>query len=431
MSPEEQAKLLDALARIDAGAWLEKVQPGLLAGLSAARRPEATAILRGVIEERRCLDWILGRFVRHRPRSLLKQALRLGLYRLRSGHAAHAVLNTLLETLAQCHPKERGLVNAVLRNYLRKPLAPVREDFPTEADFLRVVHGLPFWLQTILKEHGLADSASQLEASRNWREQRRLWMRRETQIWPLAEAKQQLADQGLRAIFPGEPEAWFALEELPVGGLENFPPLREGRCRVQDLSTSGAVSLVTQSGAKSVLDLCAAPGGKALAIHDQLPGAELTLVEADKGRARELSRRLDAMQVIHADGRKIEGSWDCVLLDVPCSGSGSAMHRPDMLLRDTDPVSKALLKLQAELLAHASRLVAPGGRLVYSTCSLDARENQQQIGSFLNTHRDWYIEKDAVPVQFRDTTAAWAWIPWRAELGAGGAWAVALSRGGR
>jgi 16S rRNA (cytosine967-C5)-methyltransferase len=123
-----------------------------------------------------------------------------------------------------------------------------------------------------------------------------------------------------------------------------------------------------------------------------------------------------------------------VLADIPCSGSGTTGHRPDVLLK-TDPVQPALLALQAELLAHAATLVRPGGRLVLSTCSLDPRENGEQAAKLLECRPFLRPRPDLAPATCRDEAGGWRWLPWTRPAGrpggrpgAGGAWALALDR---
>lgn len=125
--------------------------------------------------------------------------------------------------------------------------------------------------------------------------------------------------------------------------------------------------------------------------------------------------------------RTDHGTWPRILLDLPCTGSGSVLRRPEILLRDEGPLRRGLPELQARLLEKAAALLEPNGLLVYSTCSLLALENGQRIRAFLADHPGFRVEAERVPERFRDELGGWSWKPWITP-GAGGAWAIALRR---
>jgi 16S rRNA (cytosine967-C5)-methyltransferase len=445
MRAEVVSAVLDALDRQAGGAWSDRLLQAQLArrtDWSSEDRGFFVASLRGVLESGRRLDWILAPSLRRPPRARVHQALRLGLRLLEEGRAAHAVLSELLKALADAAPGERALVNAVLRGWLREPRRPEEARFTDPRERLRVLFSLPEWFLELLTrlEGGLPEEGELGRRLAQWRGERRLWVRVNASRWSPAAALDGLQTAGLEPQPDAGDPGFIALGRPPAEGLASFAPLSDGRLRVQDLSTRGAVALLEAQEGERVLDLCAAPGGKTLALLDAMPGLRLTAIDADEGRCRALRRRIgDGAEVRCADGRHLEAEgFDRVLLDAPCTGSGSAAHRPEILHREQDPLSPGLARLQEELLEAAWRALAPGGRLVYSTCSLDPRENGGRLATFLQRHPEARLRADRVPQARRDASGGWLWLPWstaqearpRGTPGAGGAWAAALDKEG-
>lgn len=222
-----------------------------------------------------------------------------------------------------------------------------------------------------------------------------------------------------RGVAPaaGEVPAW--LRPTPWGGFYEVAPghwadlepwLAEGRLYVQDPATRLAVELLAPLAGETVLDLCAAPGGKSLALADalggagrvvamDLPGARLERLKSNLAHARtevvvvggDVLR--EGQRVLAAQG--LSKSYAAVLLDVPCSNTGVMRHRVDVKwrLQETDFRKHGLQ--QRALLEAAAHLVAPGGRLVYSTCSLDPEENNQVVEAFARQSGDEFTVEAA------------------------------------
>lgn len=451
----ELQALLEDLARLEGGAFSDRLLQARLAAQpewTAVERARHTALWRLTLENAPRHEALLAPRLRRRPRPLLRAALRLGLTLLEDGHAPHAVLSELLEAMGDRSPQERSLVNGVLRTWLREapPLAvkaplsatpPVAAGASTPTATAASASGedFPPWFRELIR--GLdGDAALEPAALAGLRYQlfreRGTWLRVNLSRWTPEEALQELAALGLEPAAAPECPRYLRLRRMPEDGLHALVPLTDGRLNVQDLSVWGALSLLDPPRGCRVLDLCAAPGGKALALLEADPTLRLTMVESDPGRARALERRLDGRGRLRvADGRSFgEVDWPRILLDAPCSGSGSVGHRPE-ILQKREPLSPRLLDLQAGLLAHAADLLAPGGRLVYSTCSLDPRENALQVQALLATRDDLKPLPALVPEGCRDEAGGWSWVPWRrrdprlpSRPGAGGAWALALEK---
>jgi 16S rRNA (cytosine967-C5)-methyltransferase len=182
---------------------------------------------------------------------------------------------------------------------------------------------------------------------------------------------------------------------LESSSVADLPGFGEGRWWVQDLAASLPARLIPPD-AKTVLDLCAAPGGKTMQLA--AAGHEVTAVDSSEsrlGRLREnLDRtRLDA-ELVHADalGWKPDRQFDAILLDAPCSATGTFRRHPEVLYRARSRIIAEGAELQRKLLRAAAQWVRPGGALVYSVCSLEPEEGENVLSAFVEQSPDFAVE---------------------------------------
>jgi 16S rRNA (cytosine967-C5)-methyltransferase len=184
---------------------------------------------------------------------------------------------------------------------------------------------------------------------------------------------------------------------LPRGqAVEAMPGYSEGGWWVQDVAASLPARLLGAGEGRTILDLCAAPGGKTMQLA--AAGWRVVAVDSSAKRLERLSANIErtglAADIVKADIR----SWtpdapaDAVLLDAPCSATGIFRRHPDVLHRIEPAQIAEMAILQRELLARAARWVKPGGTLVYATCSLERAEGEDQVAAFLDQHRGWTID---------------------------------------
>lgn len=195
------------------------------------------------------------------------------------------------------------------------------------------------------------------------------------------------------------------LRERP--SLSRLIGLKRGEIEIQDEGSQLVAALVDARAGEQVADFCAGAGGKTLALAAQMQNrGHLVACDVNEARLRRCAERLRRAGLQNAETRLLasetdrwikrhKGGFDRVLVDAPCSGTGTWRRNPDARWRAPDLGLGQLVALQARILASAARLVRPGGRLVYATCSLLPEENEAQVADFLATHPQFH----AVPVR--------------------------------
>ena len=174
---------------------------------------------------------------------------------------------------------------------------------------------------------------------------------------------------------------------LPKGRIEALPGFEQGAWWVQDVAASLPAHLMGDVAGKRVADLCAAPGGKTAQLA--LAGASVVAVDISKTRLKTLAANLARLGLAATTVAADAATWspderfDAVLLDAPCSSTGTIRRHPDIPYLKSPKDIEALAALQARLLDNAAALLKPGGTLVYSTCSLELEEGEAQIAALL------------------------------------------------
>ena len=329
--------------------------------------------------------------------------LEVGLFQLQSGETAEhaAVAETVGATRVLGHGRASGFVNAVLRRFQRERdsiLAAVDADLAA-----RTAH--PRWFVEQLLRDRSGQAAAILEANN---EHPPLWLRVNRMRWSVAEARAALQAGGWQVwTHPWAPDA---LRIEPAADVRALPGFAEGRLSVQDAAAQLAIELLNPQPGQRILDACAAPGGKACHVLERVGGrCDLTALDVSGPRlerVRDSLARLGlAADVRVGDAGEPPAWWDGrpydrILLDVPCSGTGVIRRHPDIkLLRRAGDVP-ALARRQATLLRAAWGLLAPGGTLLYTSCSVLRAENEAVVGAFLGATAE---ASDRTP----QATAAW------------------------
>lgn len=375
-------------------------EPGLPA------RRAALAILSSVLQKRRPLDAGLDQLA--------------GLAMRDAGFARALVSETL---------RHMGALDAVLRRFVAKPLSPHKAGAASEILLLgacellilkvpphaavdaanqlaakdpKAVHFKPLVnavLRKVAKEG--TDILSSLDRERlstpDW-----LWSRWAAQYDAgtarlIARAHQHAAPVDIvlkspDAAFPSsEPLFGTARRLTDPGRIEDLPGFAEGDWWVQDAAATLPVHLLGDVKGKRVIDLCAAPGGKTMQLAAL--GAQVTAVEIDAPRAarirENLSRTKLAAEIVEADARDVKTTAPFVLIDAPCTATGTIRRHPDLPWIKSAADVTVSAGAAYEILESGASLVEPGGLLVFAVCSLEREEGEEQIAAFLAEHRDF------------------------------------------
>ena len=356
-------------------------------------RAFVTEVAYGICRWRLQLDWMIDRFCRKPPAPLLRAALLTGLYQLFHMDTVepYAAVNETVEGLRPWGgEKATGFVNAVLRRALREREAIIRE---LEAQPASVRYSHPTVLLNRWKKLLGPES---IPALCEWNNRRAdVIIRRRNQGVSPETFTQHLQAAGIKTrvhdIGNGE---WLILPRgVPITQLPGFD---DGWFSVQDPATKTAVDLLDPQPHDRVLDACAAPGGKTALIADRV-GTSTTIIAMDSNRQR--LKQLHAnvarlkLNVTVAEGDITQppeavafGNFDRILLDVPCTNTGVLRRRPDARWRFSEAQLSVMTQLQESMLTAAAGLLAPGGVLVYSTCSLEPEENELLVTRWSQQH---------------------------------------------
>ncbi len=346
-------------------------------------------VMRYLPRLRAILHELLRHPIKNRDRDV-EALLLLGLYQYLETRVPEYAATTATVNAARTlgKPWAGHLINGVLRNFQRKRAAILEK---VDADPARRL-GCPPWLWRQLGEEWPGERENILLAGNR---APALTLRVNTRRQDRETYRQMLGESGLEAD-PVE-EAPQALRLREAVEISRLPGFAEGRVSVQDAAAQQAALLLDTPPGARVLDACAAPGGKTAHILELQPTARMLALDSQAERLASLRATLDrlelAAEIRRADASRVEDWWDGepfqrILLDAPCSGSGVTRRHPDIkYLRRADDLPRLAARQQA-LLNALWPLLAPGGKLVYATCSLFAVENRQQVEDFLNEHED-------------------------------------------
>jgi len=305
-------------------------------------------------------------------------ALRLGACQLMHLERipAHAAVHESVEMVKSSGKRSAvPYANAVLRKLAANAKTPVAEAGGKGAQELAAEFAHPEWIVARwIDMYGYNDARAICEADQHAAGSA---LRLCTH-----DAEEELTEAGIR-IAPGK--MLTGARRLISGDLAHCIAFRDHHVAVQDEGSQLVAALVGKG--VRILDCCAAPGGKTAAIAARNPGAQITAVEVHEHRARALKERVAGMnvKVIHGNATALEWEekFDCVLADVPCSGTGTLAGNPEIKWRLKAEDLGGLQDLQISILRAAAAALAPGGRLVYSTCSLEAEENEDVVKQVL------------------------------------------------
>jgi len=351
------------------GGALDKLPPDDRA--RAARLAMDT--LRGLERADRLLQKHLNKY----PPLTVRNVLRVGTVELCQGGAAHGVVNAMVEMVSRHKTLShlKGLTNAVLRK--------IASEGPEAWAALRAPR-LPKWLRGPLVEAWGGEAMAAMEAAHFAGAPLDLTAKSD----PAA-----LAEAVGGILLPTG-----SVRVADAGQVSTMPGFAEGAWWVQDAAAALPVQVLAPKPGEKVLDLCAAPGGKTMQLAAL--GADVTAVDDSEGRMARVRENLKrtglAATLLVEDARATTGEWDAILLDAPCSATGTIRRHPDLPVAKDGSEFGPLIALQEELIDHAWSLLKPGGRMVFCTCSLLPDEGEVQIEEALVRHSDMAVDPDAL-----------------------------------
>jgi 16S rRNA (cytosine967-C5)-methyltransferase len=401
VSPARRAAFAVVRRVFEQGAYADRALHGEARDLDPRERAFAMQLAFGTVQRRLTLDHLIEQLARPVARldARTLAALRLGLYQLvfLDGAAPHAVVAESVE-LAKGSSGGHRLVNAVLRRATREPPVLPADDSPAGA---AIAHSYPPWLVELWWERFGADEARALLRAGN--EPGELALRANT----LVTTRDELA---AALPVPSTPAGDELPEGLVVEGrfdAHAHELWRDGAYVAQSRASMLVARVLGLQPGERVLDLCAAPGGKTTHVAALMENrGEIVAVERHPGRAGALRRtcervRATNVEVSVADAARFETAepFDRVLVDPPCSGLGTLQGHPDLRWRSSPEAIEQLAETQAAILRAGVAALRPGGTLVYSTCTLSPRENEEQAaGTGLR------VESERLVLPHRDRT---------------------------
>lgn len=365
--------LLDAALSRRAGLEEGLTHPAL-GRLEPRDRAFARALAMATLRHLGPIDAALQARLKKPPPDRIVQVLRLGAAQLLVLKTpAHAAVSATVDLTGRQKGGQpfKGLVNAVLRGLTREP--PPIDD----PDLLA-----PQWLAARWRSAFGAEAARAMAAL--------------IAEEPATDVTPKGPDTDLAAALEAQVLPGGSLRAGLKGEVSGWPGFAEGRWWVQDASAAIPARLLDVKEGETALDLCAAPGGKTLQLAAE--GARVTAVDKSPGRLKRVSENLArtglSAEVVNADAAQWADRrrFDAVLLDAPCSATGTYRRHPDVLWVASPADVPKLAALQARLLDAAGRRVKPGGQLVYCVCSLEPEEGEAQVAAFLKRTPEFGVE---------------------------------------
>lgn len=356
----------------------EMLSDELLTPLTAGDRARAQRLANDTLRGLERADRLLRRHLHKAPPLHVNNILRLATVELSRGGDAHGIVNDFVELLAhdRRHAKFKGLVNAVLRKVAADGIASWHD--------LRLPR-LPKWLRAPLVDAWGAGAVAGMERAH-------------------------FAGAPLDITAPADAAEWAEQLNgvlLPTGSIRvaggvqvsALPGYAEGAWWVQDAAAALAARVLAAQPDEDVLDLCAAPGGKTLQLA--AAGARVTALDMSARRMERVAENLErtGLQARCVTGDALDhagGPYDAILLDAPCSATGTIRRHPDLPFAKDGSDFGELIDLQSAMMDHALTLLRPGGRLVFCTCSLLPDEGECQLENALERHEGLSVCRDAV-----------------------------------
>lgn len=358
------------------------------AQLSREDKALVSALVYGVLDRKITLDYVLSQFMKtplKKTAPFTLQVLRTALYQIMFMEKIpdSAAVNEAVKLIKKSREnRNSGFVNAVLRSILRSEKLLPESD---SAEDLSVRFSCPLWMvKSFIADYGLDTAISLLEESLK---PAPLTIRVNTVKIDKESLKNELSDMGIACDDGQEENSLLILKGMDIANSDLY---KKGYFYVQDAASQKAISALAPKSGERVLDMCAAPGGKsftmAMFMENEGEIVSCDLYEARVGLIEKSAQRLglDIIKPTVCDASVFDdklGEFDCILCDVPCSGLGVIRRKPDIKYKPECDYGE-LEELQYKILTNAVKYLKPGGRILYSTCTLRKAENEKLVIRF-------------------------------------------------
>jgi len=359
----------------------EALAAGTLARLAPEDRARAQRLALQTLRGMDRADRMLKPFLQKRPPLTVRNVLRMGTVEIWSGEAAHGVVNACVSIVGQDKRTQgmKGLVNAVLRR--------ISEERPGAWDRLPVPR-LPDWLRGPMIEAWGKPAVAAIENAH--------FLGASLDLTAKGDAAAVAAAVGGTVLPTGSVRVQGSVQ------VTALPGYAEGDWWVQDAAAALPVKVLAPKTGEKILDLCAAPGGKTMQLA--AAGAMVTALDLSERRLERVSENLTrtglAATIVAGDALEFdEGGWDAIVLDAPCSATGTIRRHPDLPYAKDGSEFGALIDLQAEMIDHALTLLKPDGRLLFCTCSLLPDEGEVQADEAIARHPGLEADPEALAIE--------------------------------
>ena len=367
-----------------------------------------TNIVYGTLSHDKVLNWEIKQLCEKEPKEQAKVILLMSLYQLKylDRIPAFAILNEAVSIAKKVGGDFTGnFVNAILREAQRKNLVFTREVAKDEYEYLSLTYNMPIWVIKMWEKH--------------YGKEKTLTILKNNNIEPPLSTRVNIHKASKEEILknPDFIEGKLAKNSLIYVGdtpIAQTKEMKEGLVSVQDESSQYVVEVLDPQENDKVLDMCAAPGSKTQYISELMNNkGKVLALDIHPHRVEIMKKMLSSLGLSNitcicydstklTEKNKLIESFDKVLLDAPCLGLGVVRRKPDILLNLKDENLDEIEAIQAKLLDQAYHMVKSGGTLVYSTCSINKKENDSQIMKFLSKHKDMkrVFEKQLFPDEY-------------------------------
>ncbi|MEX2573710.1 MAG: 16S rRNA (cytosine(967)-C(5))-methyltransferase RsmB [Balneolaceae bacterium] len=369
--------------------------------LEPRERARVREYVQNILRKRSYLDYLIGEFssiTMEEMKPQLKNILRLGLYDMlfMDSSPDYAAINESVEIAKLSLGSKSGdLVNAILRNIQRDLENLPKPAFEDRTKLVATTFSHPEWMVKRWSRRLGEREAFQLMQVNN--QNPHYYIRVNNLRTRTENFKLRMEKSGISYTESEWLPGYFQVDSVQPFIQKGW--LNKGFCQIQDIAAGFAPVILDPKPGEKIYDLCAAPGTKTIMIADLMHGeGTVTAVDISPERLEKLaesalSYNAENIKIRRADARDIDLKVsDGVLLDAPCTGTGVLGKRADLRWKRTEQDLEDLVRLQEELLDEAANMVKKGGRLVYSTCSIEPEENWDQIQKFLGRYDNFELE---------------------------------------